>query len=334
MRRSVWVAGVVLVVMWAWALRTPTASLVQLKLALDRHDLAAVERRVDRHALASEALVGLVDEADATSQPIRVAIGGDAGWLPAIPSARAWLRLQVDRTIERLVEDPASRLTVSWEQLEDTLDTLERSGATAFFRFTDADGADYAVRMRQGWWHWRIVSIERDGRPLLLAPATPRPEQTAAVAEHLDDVPVNGIVTEPPADLPLDEPVAEVEPPEPVEPAAAEPAPLPRLAPMVAAVAESPAPEPGPDARAHWTPGGRPFVRRLDGASWTVQVGSSTDALAAAVQRDRFASRGEAAIVQAVTVRGTQWHRVLVGSFPTKREADQVASRLGAGTAN
>jgi cell division protein FtsN len=184
--------------------------------------------------------------------------------------------------------------------------------------------------MRQGWWHWRIVSIAQEGRPLLLSPS-PQPEQTAAVAEHLDDVPVNGIVTEPPADLPLEEPVAEAETP---EPARVEPAPMPRLAPMVAAVAEAPAPEQSADARAHWTPGGRPFVRRLDGASWTVQVGSSTDALAAAVQRDRFASRGEAAIVQPVTVRGTQWHRVLVGSFPTKREADQVATRLGAGVAN
>lgn len=321
MRRIVWMAGVVIVVIWAWVLRTPTASLVQLKLALDRHDLAAVERRVDRRALASEALAGLVDESDGTAQPIRLAIRGDAGWLPAIPSARSWLRLQLDRTIERLVEDPASRFTVSWEQLEDTLDTLERSGATAFFRFADADGATYAVRMRQGWWHWRIVSVERDGLPLLLAPS-PQPEQAAAV-EHVDDPPVTAIVTEPPADLPLEEPVAE-----------AEPAPMPRLAPMIAAVAESPPPEPESGTRAHWTPGGRPFVRRLDGSSWTVQVGSSTDALAAAVQRDRFASRGETAIVQAVTVRGTQWHRVLVGSFPTKREADQVATRLGAGATN
>ncbi len=329
MRRIVWMAGVVLVVMWAWALRTPTASLVQLKLALDRHDLAAVERRVDRQALASEALAGLVDETNGAAQPIRLAIRGDAGWLPAIPSARSWLRLQLDRTIERLVEDPAARLTVSWEQLENTLDTLQRSGATAFFRFTDDDGATYAVRMRQGWWHWRIVSIEQDGRPLLLAPS-PQHEQTAAVAEHVDDLPVTGIVTEPPADLPFEEPVAEAEPSQADPDLDA----LPRLAPMVAAVAEAPAPEQTPEPRAHWTPGGRPFVRRLDGTSWTVQVGSSTDALAAAVQRDRFASRGETAIVQAVTVRGTQWHRVLVGSFPTKREADQVATRLGSGAAN
>lgn len=325
MRRMMWGAAAVVVVLGALALRTPTASLVQLKLAIDRHDLAAVERRVDEQALASEALAGLVEN---DAQPVRLAIRGDEGWLPAIQSARSWLRLRIDRAIERLVEDPASGFSVTWEQLEDTLDSLDQSGATASFRFIDADGAAYAVRMRQGWWHWRIVSISQDGQPLLLVP-TPQAEQTAAVAEQdapVEDVPVSGIVTEPPADVALDEHPVE-------EPQIAEPAPLPRLAPMVTASATT-TPPAAPSARSHWTPGGRPFVRRLDGTSWTVQVGSSTDALAAAVQRDRIASQGESATVQAVTVRGTQWHRVLVGAFPTKREADQVAVRLGAGSAN
>lgn len=332
MRRIVWMAGLGIVLLGAATLRTPTASLVQLKLALDRHDLAAVDRRLDKHALASEALADLVDETPGNAQPVRLAVRGDDGWLPAIPSARSWLRLRLDRVVERVVEDPASRLAVSWEQLEDTLDTLQRTGATAFFRFTDDDGAVYDVRMRQGWWHWRIVSIQRDGAPLLLAPAS-QPAQIAAASAPeapIEDVPPAGLVTEPPGDLPVDdEATAEAE----TEIEAVAPPTLPRLAPMVTASVTPPPASPPPTGGSHWMQGGKPFVRRLDGSSWTVQVGSSTDALAAAVQRDRFVSQGEPAMVQEVTVRGTQWHRVLVGSFPTKRDADRVAARLGTGTA-
>jgi hypothetical protein len=318
MRRIVGTAGLALVVLGVWALRTPTAALVQLKLALDRHDLAAVDRRLDRKALASEALAGLVGDSSVDAEPIRLAIRGGDGWVPAIPSARSWLRLRLDRAVSSLVEDPARRFVVSWEQLEDALDTLEQTGATAFFRFGADDGAVYAVRMRQGWWHWRIVSVEQNGQPLLLAPTAPRqPEQTAAAEPQIDDGTDVGIVIEPPDDEavdatePDDAPVA---------------APTLRLAPMVTAAA--PQETVAPQTNQHWTQAGRPFVRRLDGKSWTVQIGSSTDALAAAVQRDRFVGKGEKAVIQEVTVRGTQWHRVLIGAFPTKREADQAAARL------
>jgi hypothetical protein len=327
MRRIVWTAGLALVLLGIWALRTPTAAIVQLKLAVDRHDLAAVDRRLDREALASEALAGLVGDTPGDAEPIRLAIRGGDGWVPAIPSARSWLRLRLDRTVAGLVEDPARRFVVSWEQLEDTLDTLEQSGSTAFFRFTDVDGAVYAVRMRQGWWHWRIVSVEHDGQPLLLAPApatAQQPEQVAAMEPPIDDGPDAGIVTEPP-----DDEAVEAADPEPAAPAAA---PALRLAPMTMTATAAPPPAPAQDkTNEHWTQAGRPFVRRLDAKSWTVQIGSSTDALAAAVQRDRAASKGETAVVQEVTVRGTQWHRVLVGAFPTKREADQAAARLASG---
>jgi hypothetical protein len=229
MRRIVGTAGLALVVLGVWALRTPTAALVQLKLALDRHDLAAVDRRLDRKALASEALAGLVGDSSVDAEPIRLAIRGGDGWVPAIPSARSWLRLRLDRAVSSLVEDPARRFVVSWEQLEDALDTLEQTGATAFFRFGADDGAVYAVRMRQGWWHWRIVSVEQNGQPLLLAPTAPRqPEQTAAAEPQIDDGTDVGIVIEPPDDEavdatePDDAPVA---------------APTLRLAPMVTAAA-------------------------------------------------------------------------------------------------
>ncbi|HEV7732323.1 MAG TPA: SPOR domain-containing protein [Candidatus Binatia bacterium] len=328
MRRIAWVVGLGMVVVGVWALRTPTAALVQLKLALDGHDLGAVQRRIDKQALATEALGGLVEETPGGAEPIRLAVRGNDGWLPAIPFARSWLRLRLDRVVERLVEDPAQRLTISWEHLERTLDTLEQAGATAFFRFDGDDGTSYDVRMRQGWFRWRIVSVERDGQPLLLA--SPQVQPVAAPETPIDDEgAINGIVTEPPADDAVEpEPVdAEPSPADPeTQPApSAEKSPTLRLAPMVAPVATSPEP------RSHWIQGGRPFVRRLDGTAWTVQVGSSTDALAAEVQRDRFTDLGQPAFVQEVTVRGTQWHRVLIGSFDTKRDAEKLAERLASG---
>ena len=58
MRRTVAsgvIAGAVMVGgLWTW--RSPTVTLVRLKLALDRHDLAGVESAVDFYALTGAAL--------------------------------------------------------------------------------------------------------------------------------------------------------------------------------------------------------------------------------------------------------------------------------------
>lgn len=73
----------------------------------------------------------------------------------------------------------------------------------------------------------------------------------------------------------------------------------------------------------------RPFVRSLEGSTWTVQVASTKDALDAELAREWFARQGELAFVLSAEVRGERWHRVLIGRYPTRADAEDAAARLG-----
>src|SRR5207244_595626 len=76
MRRTVAsgvIAGAVMVGgLWTW--RSPTVTLVRLKLALDRHDLAGVESAVDFDALTGAALSGLLGDRAGRSETVRLAL--------------------------------------------------------------------------------------------------------------------------------------------------------------------------------------------------------------------------------------------------------------------
>ena len=81
MRRTVAsgvIAGAVMVGgLWTW--RSPTVTLVRLKLALDRHDLAGVESAVDFDALTGAALSGLLEDRAGESETVRLALRGKGG---------------------------------------------------------------------------------------------------------------------------------------------------------------------------------------------------------------------------------------------------------------
>ena len=81
------IAGAVMVGgLWAW--RSPTVTLVRLKLALDHHDLAGVESALDFDALTGAALSGLLEDRAGESETVRLALRGKGGWLPAVASAQ------------------------------------------------------------------------------------------------------------------------------------------------------------------------------------------------------------------------------------------------------
>jgi hypothetical protein len=302
---------------WLW--RTPSAALVRLKLALDRHDRSAVERALDTGALVDDALARLVDDGAGEPGPIRLALHGEGGWLPAMTSAREYLRIRLGTTLERLVEQPETALRVSWAELQLALATLQRFGAVAFFVFELDTGGEYAVRMRQTRGRWRIVSLERDGVPLLVGPLGPGP--TAAAAPPPMPAP-SAAATEGIAEAAIVPPVEEMVPAPP------EPAPT-HEAPEAAAHLD----EAAALARANplvrpRRPRGRPFARRLDGSTWTVQVAATTDVLEAELAREWFAERGEAAFVSSAEVRGQLWQRVLVGRYATSADAERTVARL------
>lgn len=303
-------AGVAVVgLLAAW--RTPTVALVRLKLALDRHDLAAVERALDVHALTDVSLASLVDGKPGETESIRLALRGRGGWLPAMESARAYLGVRLERAIERLVEEPEGMLRVGWSDLRASLGTLRRSGAVAFFLFRRGDGTEYVVRMRQADGRWRIVSVEQSGNQALL-------------------VPVTAARNEPPAPPPAAAAATSAPAPVPALPPAAAPEPRP-LTPETRYTMMNDALEPPATPRRVPPPRGRqprPFPRRLDGAAWTVQVASTKDPGEAASTRDWFAQRGEPAFVLPVTVRGESWQRVLVGRYATRTEAERTVARL------
>jgi len=287
--------------------RSPTAALVSVKLALDRRDLSGVERALDYRALTDAALARLVDGRPEEPADVRLVLRGENAWVPAVSSARAYLRIRLERGVEQLVEDPEHTLDASWEDLRRALATLRRSGSVARFRVPGRRGEEYVVRMRQEDSGWRIVAIDRDGEPVLLAPAEREPLPAAA-----DDGDENGHGTAADGEVAA----AEVRDAEATE------------AHMAALIDESselvrvlPPPRPrfGKES---------PFLRRLEDGTWTVQVASTVDAVEADMQREWFESVGEPAFVREAEVRGRIWRRVLVGRYPTRTGAEETLARL------
>src|SRR6187455_1410423 len=122
--------------------RSPTASLVSLKLALDRRDLSGVERVLDYRALTDAALARLVDGRPEEPADVRLVLRGENAWVPAVSSARAYLRMRLERSVAQLVEDPAHALDVSWEDLRRAAATLRRTGSVARFRVAGRHGEE------------------------------------------------------------------------------------------------------------------------------------------------------------------------------------------------
>lgn len=297
MRRIVLALAVVATLLAGLAVwRSPTAALVSLKLALDRRDLSAVAAALDYHALTDAALARLVEGRPEEPVDIRLVLRGENAWIPAVSSARAYLRVRLEREVERLVEDPEQALDVSWEDLRRALATLHRSGSMARFRVPGRRGEEYVIRMRQGDGHWRIVAVDRDGEPVLLGPAGPEPQPASA-----DEEPNGPAIETEVADADVDG----------------------TLAPIVAEL---------PNVRLQPPPRPRgkrsPFVRRLDDGSWTVQVVATVDAMEADLEREWFDSIGEPAFVDEAEVRGTTWQRVQVGRYATRAEAAETLARL------
>ena len=284
----------VLAAVWVW--RSPSVTLLRLKLALDRHDLVGVQGAVDFDALTGAALSGLLEERAGESENVRLALRGKGGWLPSMASARDYLKVRLQRTVERMVEEPSAMLQVSWEDFRRALATVRRDGAVAFLVYREGeDGPDYAVRLRSTSGRWRIVSVERDGKQALLRSAPARTgteaeaEPAAATHASTEDV---AFVEERFA-MAVDE--AEL------------------LANTV----------PAPRHRAR-----QPFARRLEDGSWTVQVASTTDAWEAEAEREWFSNQKEPVFLMPGTVRGTTWQRVMIGRYPTSGDAARAVGRL------
>ena len=299
MRRTVAsgvIAGAVMVGgLWAW--RSPTVTLVRLKLALDRHDLAGVESAVDFDALTGAALSGLLEDRAGESETVRLALRGKGGWLPSMASARDYLKIRLQRAVERMVEEPTAMRQVSWADLRRVLATLRREGAVAFFVYRDGDdGPEYAVRLRSTSGRWRIVSVERQGVQALLrsTPAHAGAETALGTSASTEDVALGDERFTMGADE------AEL------------------LAHTV----------PAPRHRAQ-----QPFARRLEDGSWTVQVASTTDAMEAEAEREWFSRQKEPAFLLPGTVRGTTWQRVMIGRYPSSADAARAVERLSAPSA-
>jgi hypothetical protein len=287
--------------------RSPTASLVSLKLALDRRDLSGVERVLDYRALTDAALARLVDGRPEEPADVRLVLRGENAWVPAVSSARAYLRMRLERSVAQLVEDPAHALDVSWEDLRRAAATLRRTGSVARFRVAGRHGEEYVMRMRQYDGRWRIVAVDRDGEPVLLGAGEREPLPAAAGADDRD---VHAAAPE--ADIAVaagpDGGIAEAH--------------------MAALIDESSAsaretPRPRAPLR-KWSP----FLRRLDDQTWTVQIASTVDAVEADLEREWFESIGEPAFVSEAEVRGQIWRRILVGRYPTRTEAAETLTRL------
>ena len=302
MRRGL-MAGVALVAVLlagraVW--RSPTVALVRLKLALDRHDLGVALAGVDTDARADQALATLLEEPAPGTDRIRLVLRSDGAWLPAIGSARDYLRLRVEHEVQRLVEDPDQMLRVSWAEFRRSLGTLQRSGNIAQLVFARDEGTEYGVHLRWSGRAWRIVAVEHDGGGLLTgAPVSAAPSGGCSA-------PATPSVSEPPAKSPPDHD-ERFAPPEPLPPA--EP------------VLFSP---PRPRRRGPR----RAFARRLSSGAWAVQVSSTTDAADAEIEREWFAEQGQSAFVMPAEVRGTTWQRVMVGRYATRAEAEASLARL------
>src|SRR5262249_4538775 len=129
------------------------------------------------------------EERSGEPETVRLALRGKGGWLPAMGSARDYLKVRLQRTVERMVEEPPAMLRVSWTEFRRAVGTLRRDGAVAFFTFQDGDhGPEYAVRLRSTSGRWRIVSVERDGVQALLRTPPPHDGTEPARAASVGDV--------------------------------------------------------------------------------------------------------------------------------------------------
>ena len=305
MRRGVLAILGVAALLGGWAAwRSPTAALVSLKLALDRRDLSGVERALDYRALADSALARLVDGRPEEPANVALVLRGESSWVPAMSSARAYLRMRLERSVERLVEDPEHAVDVTWEDLRRALRSLRRSGSVARFRLPGRNGEEFVVRMRQASGRWRIIAIDRDGEPVLLGPTDRVPPATAQNGNGNGAAPEMAIA---------EGDVAEDDVPEA------------HLGALVDEASEL--------ARAHRRPrprsGGQiPFLRKLDDGSWAVQVASTVDEVDADLEREWLDSAGEPAFVEEAEVRGRIWRRVLVGRYPNRAGAEAALARL------
>jgi len=310
MRKGVVAIVGIAALLGGWACwRSPTAALVSLKLALDRRDLSAVERALDYRALADAALSRLVDGRPEEPADIRLVLRGENAWVPALSSARAYLRIRLERGVERLVEDPEHAMEVSWEDLRRALASLRRSGSVAGFRVPGPNGEEYVIRMRQVRGRWRIVAIDRDGEPVLLGPADQQPPAATADSGTVDGN-GNGAA--------LEEAVADAEA---VEPEAAEG----HLGALVDGASELMHALPPQRPR---TGKQSPFLRKLPDGTWTVQIASTVDSVEAELEREWLESVGEPAYLEEAEIRGRTWRRVLVGRYPSRTDAEGTLARL------
>lgn len=294
---AIGVGAVVLAALAAW--RSPTAALIRLKLALDRRDLAAISDALDYRALTDAALARLVEGRPEEPADIRLVLRGESAWVPALASARTYLRMRLEHGVERLVEDPEHALDVSWEDVRRARSTLRSAGSVARFRVVRRTGEEYVIRMRRAHGQWRIVGVDRDGEPVLLAAAS-RAGQPAQPAR-------NGAAAPRQADV--------------AEAAAIEDGYLGALVEDSGWTAPPPKPRPRTGKFA-------PFVRRLEDGAWTVQVASTVDPLEADAEREWLVAAGEPAFITEADVRGRTWRRVLVGRYPTRAEAERTFARL------
>jgi cell division protein FtsN len=198
-------------------------------------------------------------------------------------------------------------MNASWEDLRRALASLRRSGSVARFRIAGRNGEEYVIRMRQARGRWRIVSVDRDGEPVLLGPADTRPPAATADA---DAAGANG--------APPEEAVADAEIVEPEADQA-------HLGALVDEASELVRALPKPRPR---TGKQSPFLRKLADGTWTVQVASTVDAVEAEVERESLDSIGEPAFLEEAEVRGATWRRVLVGRYPTRADAEETLARL------
>src|SRR5262249_32268889 len=140
-------------------------------------------------------------------ETVRLTLRGKNGWLPAIASARDYLKVRLQQTVERMVEEPDSMLQVSWADLRRTLTTLRRDGAVAFLVYREGnDGPEYTVRLRSISGRWRIVSVERDGMQAILHSKPTRSKDGTETARS------NGPADVPPGDERFTMAADEVEP--------------------------------------------------------------------------------------------------------------------------
>ena len=91
-----------------------------------------------------------------------------------------------------------------------------------------------------------------------------------------------------------------------------------------------PAPQPAPQVAPQVAPGGATTPQAPAEDSWTVQVGSFSQADNAENLRERLAGQGFEAFVSRVATDAGTMHRVRVGPVPERAAAEQLMARLRA----